>query len=74
MEKEERLHIEKSLLATILNSSNAYFEIISFGIDRDLFQDNDCKTIFDLITAYFEKNKKIPEVMPLYQFAITMEE
>jgi len=72
MEKEERLQIEKSILATILNSSNAYFEIMSFGIDRDLFQDNDCKTIFDLITAYFEKNKKIPEVMPLYQFAITI--
>jgi replicative DNA helicase len=71
MKKEERLHAEKTILATMLDSNNAFLEMISFGIDRDLFQDNECKMIFDLITNYFEKNRKCPEgVIPLYEHAI----
>jgi hypothetical protein len=65
-----RTELEETILSSMLNSNTAFFQILHFGIDKELFSDLKCKVVFDLITDFWLSNKKHPDIFSLYKTSI----
>jgi replicative DNA helicase len=70
LSEQDRTELEKTILSSMLYSDTAFFQLLHFGIDKDLFTNLNCRVVFDLITDFWLSNKKQPDICSLYKASI----
>jgi replicative DNA helicase len=70
LSEQERTELEESILTSMLHSETAFFQILHFGIEKELFTNLNCAVVFELITDFWLLNKKRPDIISLYKTSI----